>query len=319
MEACRFLLDLGAHADWEDEIGKYVAQTPVAESFAKLLFSTPMETMVDDTLVSLAMEQRSSHGRDLTHFQHIAQLFGRSTPDLIQDFLDDRGFTSVHEILLGITSDHRTLDEYLASFGQATLPADFIDAPDARGRTALAWAAEYGLADAVKTLLRYGSNPHQLRPSVRGKSPLLHLVIAGPTWQHSNAGFMDVVNQLLEAGVDVNAVDHEGWTPLHVAASWNNYDVVKELATCAASELHWDSLTDDKQSATELSLGAGFDARVIRLLQNHASSEDHLMKMEGEVDYDCSDNGSIVSDATSSIKDDMGDLEEQFFDAVDIS
>lgn len=59
---------------------------------------------------------------------------------------------------------------------------------------------------------------------------LLHLVIAGPISQDPNESVVDVVRVLLEAGVDVNSLDHEGWTPLHVAASWSNYDAIKELA-----------------------------------------------------------------------------------------
>jgi ankyrin repeat protein len=240
VEACQFLLESGAHADWEDEIGKVCCTTTfIASSVTKFQFSTLMETMIDNTLISSAMEQALSHGQHLSQFQHIVQISGKSIFDLLNDFVENRNFTTLREVLPGITSDRGTLDEYLASFGQATLPAEFIDSHDACGRTALAWAAENGWADAVKTLLKYGSNPHQLRPSVRGKSPLLHLVMAGPSSQHSDAGFLDVVRQLLKAGVDFNAVDHEGWTPLHVAPSWNASDMIKELAASAESELRW--------------------------------------------------------------------------------
>lgn len=61
---------------------------------------------------------------------------------------------------------------------------------------ALAWAVEYGRVDAVKTSLKYGSNPHQLRP-LHAKSPLLHLVITGPASQRSDAGVRGVVRLLL--------------------------------------------------------------------------------------------------------------------------
>lgn len=290
----------------------------IASSVTKFQFITPMETMIDNALVSSAMEQTLSHGQHLSQFQHIAQLFGKSTFDLLNDFVENRNFTTLHEVLLGITSDRGTLDEYLASFGQATLPAEFIDSHDACGRTALAWAAENGWADAVKTLLKYGSNPHQLRPSVRGKSPLLHLVIAGPSSQRSDAGFLDVVRQLLKAGVDVNVLDHEGWTPSQVVVLWDASDIIKELATSAASELHWNSLANDKQSATELSLGAGFNARVLNLLQNDASCVDHMLETEGAIGDNRSDNSSGVSDTTSSIEDEMDGPEEQFVEAVEI-
>ena len=34
-----------------------------------------------------------------------------------------------------------------------------------------------------------------------------------------NAELLEIVRLLLEAGADPNGTDHEGWTPLHVAAS----------------------------------------------------------------------------------------------------
>jgi ankyrin repeat protein len=92
-----------------------------------------------------------------------------------------------------------------------------------------------------------------LRQSLQGKSPLLHLIIADPAFQSSNDGFLGVVRLLLREGVDVdvNAVDHEGWTPLHVAASWNHYGVIQELALFGSNKLDWDSMTDDNQSAMD--------------------------------------------------------------------
>lgn len=41
------------------------------------------------------------------------------------------------------------------------------------------------------------------------------------------AGHLDIVRSLVQFGVDVNAVDTDGWTPLHCAASCNNQPVVR--------------------------------------------------------------------------------------------
>lgn len=36
---------------------------------------------------------------------------------------------------------------------------------------------------------------------------------------------IETVRLLLIAGANVNAIDHEGWTPLHIAASWSLFGV----------------------------------------------------------------------------------------------
>ena len=35
---------------------------------------------------------------------------------------------------------------------------------------------------------------------------------------------------LLQAGVDINAKDADGWTPVHAAAYWNQEEVLKVLS-----------------------------------------------------------------------------------------
>lgn len=86
--------------------------------------------------------------------------------------------------------------------------------------------------------------------------------------QRSEAGVLGVVRLLLQAGADVNAADHEGWNPLHVAASWNLCNVIQELARFGGSALDWNALTDDRQPALDLPLGAGPNKKVQQLLQS---------------------------------------------------
>jgi ankyrin repeat protein len=155
----------------------------------------------------------------------------------------------------------------------------------------------------VQTLLRFGANPHQLRPSVHGKSPLSHLVIAGPSPQRSDTGFLDVIRILLRAGVDINGLDHEGWTPLHVAASWNLYAVIKELASFGGHALDWEAETDDGQSAIDLCRNGGGNEEVVNILLNHTLDN-----------IDDISNGCALS-----YNDDDGDgvLIEKFHDALE--
>lgn len=80
----------------------------------------------------------------------------------------------------------------------------------------------------------------------------------------------DLTNQ---AGVDVNATDHDGLTPLHIAASWNLYDVLKELACLVGRRLNWDSKTDAGHTALELALNGGSHAAVVNLLEKGAAGK----------------------------------------------
>ncbi len=62
-------------------------------------------------------------------------------------------------------------------------------------------------------------------------------------------------------------VDHEGWTALHVAASWNLLDTIEELAHMDGQRLDWDAVTNDGQTALNLCRGGDLNEQV----------ESHLM------------------------------------------
>lgn len=226
--------------------------------------------MIDDVLISSAKDPNAYNALDVSNFQVVAQLFSKSSIDFLEDYIEAREFITLHEVLLGIDRSRGTLKEYLAAFEDISLLAKTIDMPDSCGRTALAWAVEYGWSDAVKTLLQYGANPHQLRPSTHGQSPLLHLVIAGPASEQPGSASLDVIRLLIHAGADINAVDHEGWTPLHVAASWNLYNVIQELICLGGSTLDLDARTDRGETALDLAYGGGFKKEVESLLLNEA-------------------------------------------------
>ncbi|KAL9039953.1 MAG: hypothetical protein Q9214_004671 [Letrouitia sp. 1 TL-2023] len=283
MKTTQKLLSMGAHADWEDEIG-----------------NTPSETMTDDVLAARMINSSIASTAADERLVDIARIFGKCSNDLLEDYIDELEFSPVHKALLGLepTLTDRSLKDVLADFDKEPLMA-IIDKTDARGRTPLAWAVEFGCPEAVSTLIQYGANPHQLRKCTSTKSPLLHLVIAAPSSQEEEeeeeeekkegkeaveekgcepaSRFLDVVRILLESGVDINAVDHEGWTALHVAASWNLLDMVTELARMGRPQLNWDAVTMDGQTALDLCRGDEFDERVEAILISHGKSLHELV------------------------------------------
>ena len=72
----------------------------------------------------------------------------------------------------------------------------------------------------------------------------------------ARAGDLWMVNQLLLAGADVNAVDGDGNTPLHVAAVWDREGIVRQLLAEGAEidakdkygnmPLHWAAMAGHK-------------------------------------------------------------------------
>jgi ankyrin repeat protein len=101
-----------------------------------------------------------------------------------------------------------------------------LHARDLTGRTALEWAVDHGWVDAAKSLILHGSDLNQRRGL--GFS-MLHVALAGPLSGTRGTSFLEIVRMLLAWGSDPRAVDDEGWTPLHVAASWDSQMAVDIL------------------------------------------------------------------------------------------
>ena len=232
MNMCKALLDMGVNADQEDEIG-----------------NTPCDTLIDQILVASAMQSAGSCGFENDQIRDIAVLFKLSSFDLIDEYRKSRQFTPVHNALLCIDEARIPLDELLTKH-----PEYDVDMPDAIGRTPLAWAAEHGWPSAVDVLLRHGANATQTRPCKQGPSPLLHLVIAAPPSPRFETDFLEVIRLLVTAGAGINATDADGWTPLHVAASWSLSSAIKTLGAIGGGDLDVDAKTNDGETAMDLAL-----------------------------------------------------------------
>lgn len=239
-----------------------------------IVCSTPKENMIENTLMSPTARKMEIDIYAAEDLIHISQLFEEPMDSLIDDFIQESEISTLHQVLLGIDEEHTTVEGYLASFKERPLPPDIIDPRDASGRTPLAWAVEHIRDDAVRTLLAHGADARQARPNLCGALPMLHLAMAGPAEERSGSACIAVVRALLQHGADPNGLDHEGWTPLHVAASWNNAVLIRELVTFSDVELAWDAKTSDNETAIDLALGAGYVDDVQAILTSRGLPED---------------------------------------------
>lgn len=98
---------------------------------------------------------------------------------------------------------------------------------DADGWSPLHLAAHYGHADVV-TLLLHNNAPVDLRSTNQMANTALHAALAG-----RRAG--EVARILLDAGADVNATQHGGWTAMHAAAANGDRRVVELLLSRGAN------------------------------------------------------------------------------------
>lgn len=203
------LTQMGADITHPDEVGKLVPPTVTPYSVLTFL-STPLDILADCCMVA--------GWPDNAALAMLISLCGKGIAEIIEDHATSHGLEDIHRVLLRLRPEYPQLEEYLQSLHPQTL-AEFIDKPDFHGRSALVYAVEYGWHDAVETLVKFGANVNQLRLGDRKGLTLLHLLFAGPAQNTT----LQIARVLIENGADVNMRDSEGWTALHIAASWDNY------------------------------------------------------------------------------------------------
>jgi uncharacterized protein len=93
-----------------------------------------------------------------------------------------------------------------------------IKATDGSGNTALHYAAEWEMKDAVASLLEKGANPSAA--NANGETPIFNGVKTNDT---------ALISQMVAGGCSLQVRDHLGSTPLHVAVRWNAEESAKYL------------------------------------------------------------------------------------------
>jgi len=123
------------------------------------------------------------------------------------------------------------------------------------GWTPLHLAAAFAGPEAVTLLVEHGAHAHQVSHNPLRNQPL-HACVA-----LNNS--VDAVRALLEAGADVNATQHGGYTPLIQAAAAGKKEMVQVLVECGA---RLDAKCDQGKTALDYARERGH-AEIVKLLE----------------------------------------------------
>ena len=189
IEVCQLLLNAGADPEWKD----YTGTTAVEIAWRNIL------------------HLRASAEK--------AEMFSVLFPGT--DFLEERGFTHLHRVVIGLSHD---------SIGKAiSFAPESINTPDADGWTPLHWAARRGQSVFLLDLLQHGADP--FLKTTREERTSLHLA--------AMRNSVPCIKHLLSyrSGnhvVDLNARDFYGNTSLRCAGELNSAAALAHLIQVGA-------------------------------------------------------------------------------------
>ena len=114
-----------------------------------------------------------------------------------------------------------------------------LNAKDYQEQTPLMLAAAWGRAEAMKVLIQAGADPKQTAGSCCGSTLLMRALASGrfPFIDREKVPaerVLEVVQALMEAGLDVKAVDEEGNTALHFAAAAGHIEAIRLFLAAGA-------------------------------------------------------------------------------------
>ena len=241
----------------------------------------------------------------------------------ISDFLEDLVLPELTAAILQLPGS-LTLQDWLLRSSAANLQAQ-LNLHDQVDATPLMWACSRGDSGAVGVLLELGAD---FRVTTRDGITALHFATGQPnsfscvnllltagaelSTDHGgrsplhlacgHLGNVDTVLRLLDAGADVDqAANDRCCTPVHIAARWNNVDVLDILLNRCESKREnplalWHALEGHAHACVELLLSRGYsydglevrfaarwsDAGMLRLLSQYP--QEHVDVLERVTD-----------------------------------
>ena len=151
--------------------------------------------------------------------------------------------------------------------------ADF-NSKDMAGQTPLNFAIDEGMDEIADLLRKHGGKTGKELKADSGKTGD---EIKTPTisiWKDAEKGDIEAVKLHLDNGVDVNAKDNIGWTPLHFATVLDHKEIVELLIATGA-----DVNAKNKEGRTPLNWASGETAN---LLRKHGGKTAKELKAEGK-------------------------------------
>ncbi|XP_059494436.1 DNA-binding protein RFXANK isoform X2 [Stegostoma tigrinum] len=196
---------------------------------------------VDNEPVPLSFPEKSS-----TVYKYATTLTNRQRGNEISSLPANLDTLSIHQL-----AAQGDLAQLMSNLQQGS---SLLNIADEQGFTPLMWAAAFGEMAVVRFLLQMGADPHTL---AKERESTLSLA--------SIQGYTDIVQLLLDHGVDVNIYDWNGGTPLLYAVHGNHVRCVEALLAKGA-DLTMEA--DSGYSPMDLAVALGFK-KVQQVIENH--------------------------------------------------
>ncbi|KAK6140445.1 hypothetical protein DH2020_025829 [Rehmannia glutinosa] len=187
----------------------------------------------------------------------------------------------------------------------------------------LIWAAGHAQQDSVKVLLEHNANPNAktedeitplLSAVAAGSLTCLELLIkagatvnvtaGGATPLHiaADGGNPEIIKCLLKAGADPDAIDEDGWKPIHVAAARGNkvaVEVLFPVTSAVASIPDWsiDGILQHMQHETGTKEDENKVSKESNKVKDNASSKQDMPEVTAEAKKKAAEAKARADDA----------------------